>query len=59
MVKHEIKCFDYDVVREGGEINLVINTIGCPFYPSLEDSEVCMEKTVDIILETGAVTTIT
>lgn len=59
MVKKEKGCFDYDIVREGGEINLVINTIGCPFYPSLEDSEICMEKTINILLETGAVTTIT
>ncbi len=59
MVKKEIKCFDYDVVREGGEINLQINTIGCPFYPSLEDSEITMEKTINILIEVGAVTSVT
>ncbi len=59
MVKQEKKCFDYEIVREGGEINLVINTIGCPFYPSLEDSGECMEKTINLLIETGAVTTIT
>ena len=59
MVKKEIKCFDYEVVREGGEINLVISTIGCPFYPSLEDSEITMEKTINILIEVGTVTNIT
>ena len=59
MVKKEIKCFDYDIEREGTEINLVINTIGCPFYPSLEDSERTMRKTMDILIETGHVTNIT
>ncbi len=59
MVKKEQKCFDYNIVREGGEINAVINTIGCSFYPSLEDSEKSMEKTIDIIIENGAVTTVT
>ena len=53
MVKKEIKCFDYDVVREGGDVNLVINTIGCTFYPSLEDNETTMEKTItEQIIET-------
>ncbi len=58
MVKEERKCFDYDIEREKGEIILLINTIGCSFYPSLEDSEECMEKTVDILIETGPVTSI-
>ncbi|MCD6547413.1 MAG: type II/IV secretion system ATPase subunit [Nanoarchaeota archaeon] len=57
-MKKELKCFDYDVEREGTEINLIINTIGCPFYPSLEDSEICMEKTINILIEVGTVTTI-
>lgn len=59
MVKEEEKCFNYTVDREEGEANLSINTIGCPFYPSLEDSEITMEKTIDILIEVGAVATIT
>lgn len=59
LVKEEEKCFNYTVDREEGEANLQINTLGCPFYPSLEDSEVTMEKTVDIIIEVGAVATVT
>ena len=59
MVKQEEKCFSYEIEREGAEANLVINTIGCPFYPSLEDNEIAMEKTVDLIIETGPITTIT
>lgn len=59
MVKEVEKCFSYVIDREEGEANLVINTIGCPFYPSLEDSEITMEKTIDIITEVGAAGTIT
>lgn len=59
MVKEEKKCFTYEVEREGGEINLIIDTTACPFYPSLEDSEICMEKTTDILVDTGPVTLIT
>lgn len=55
----EDKCFKYTVEHDGTETNLIINTIGCPFYPSLEDSEITMEKTINIIIETGAVSTIT
>ncbi len=58
MVEDELKCFDYEIERERGEMNLAINTIGCTFYPSLEDNEECMEKTIDVLIETGAVTTI-
>ena len=58
MADDELKCFDYDIERERGDINLAINTIGCTFYPSLEDNEECMEKTINILIETGAVTSI-
>lgn len=58
MVKEELKCFDYEIERERGEIHLLINTIGCPFYPSLEDNEECMEKTIDLLIETGTITKI-
>lgn len=59
MVKQEKKCFDYEIEREGAEVNLVIDTEKCDFFPSLEENEECMSRTVDLIIETGPVSTIT
>lgn len=59
LVKEEKKCFDYEIEREGTEANLVIDTANCDFYPSLEDNEICMAKTVDLLVEVGTISTIT
>ncbi|MDD5182263.1 MAG: type II/IV secretion system ATPase subunit [Candidatus Nanoarchaeia archaeon] len=59
MENQQNKCFDYEVQREGNEANLIVSTFGCPFYPSLENSPECMSRTVDLLVETGTVTTIT
>ena len=49
-------CFDYDIVKEGEERVLRINCDECTFTPSLEDNDIVMSKTFDIILEVGQVT---
>ena len=59
MEKPHNKCFDYEVQREGAEANLVVETFGCMFYPSLEDSPECMSRTIDLLIEIGTVTNIT
>jgi type IV secretory pathway ATPase VirB11/archaellum biosynthesis ATPase len=48
----------YKVEREGLERNLLINAIGAIYYPSVEDHEFWMEKTLEILLEVGHVTNI-
>ena len=59
MEKPQNKCFNYEVQREGTEANLIIETFGCPFYPSLEDSSECMTRTIEILIEIGSITSIT
>ena len=51
-------CGEFDLEREGSDRNLRINCIGCPYYPSIEDSEQCMEKIVNRLIELGGVTNI-
>ena len=59
MVKEEKKCFDYTIEREGVDTNLIIDTEKCEFYPSIEESEDCMSKTIELLTEVGSVSTIT
>ncbi len=53
------KCFDYNVEKTAGEINLVVDCLSCPLYPSIEDHAFYMSKIIDILLQVGHVTTIT
>lgn len=48
-------CGDFEVEREGSDRNLRINCIGCLYYPSLEDSEECMENVINRLIELGGV----
>ena len=52
------KPFTYDVVKEGEDTVLVIDLEEYPHVPSLEDDEVCMSRTVDILAEVTNVTKI-
>ena len=52
------KPFTYDILREGEEIILLIDLEQYQHIPSLEDDDVCMSRTVDILMEAGAVTKI-
>ncbi|MFC1801181.1 ATPase, T2SS/T4P/T4SS family [Nanoarchaeota archaeon] len=58
MVVKESKCFAYEIVREGEEKVLKINCEECTFTPSIEDNNIAMGKTVDILLEVSGVTRI-
>ncbi|VVB75154.1 Type II/IV secretion system protein [Candidatus Tiddalikarchaeum anstoanum] len=51
-------CEDFEVEREGSERNLRINCVGCIYYPSIEDSEHCMEMIINKLIEIGGVTNI-
>ncbi len=52
------KPFSYDIIREGEETILLIDLEQYQQIPSLEDDEVCMSRTVDILAESGSVTKI-
>ncbi len=52
------KCFEYELAREGENKVLKVYLEGCTFPASLEDSEVCMAKLVDALVEAGVVTSI-
>ncbi|MBU2634196.1 MAG: type II/IV secretion system ATPase subunit [Nanoarchaeota archaeon] len=47
----KVSACGYEVIKEGNLDVLKINCNGCPYYPSLEDSEICMARTVDKLIE--------
>ena len=49
--KKGAKLYSYEVFREGGEDVLYVNYLGANFVPSLVDSGVVMEKTIDALIE--------
>ena len=51
-------CNKFDIEREGSDKNLRIKCLGCPYYPSIEDSEHCMENIINHIIEIGGITNI-
>ncbi len=51
-------CFEYNTYHEGENKILKISCENCNFPPSIEYSELCMSKTVDLLLEVTGVTTI-
>ena len=53
------KCFDYRIEREGTEVNLIVDCLSCPLYPSIEDHAFYMARIIDILVSEGHVTTIT
>ncbi|MEM3126484.1 MAG: ATPase, T2SS/T4P/T4SS family [Candidatus Woesearchaeota archaeon] len=52
------ECFSYEVLKDGEERVLRIDCDQCAFVPSIEDNETVMLKTVDILVEVGAVSRI-
>ncbi len=52
------KCFEYETYHEGENKILKIYLEKCPFPPSLEYSEICMAKTVDLLLQNSGITII-
>lgn len=58
MVEPIKKPGSYEIEREGLEINMLINCLGCPYYPSIEENAICMEETINKLIEAGPVTTI-
>ncbi len=51
-------CFEYETYHEGENKLLKINVEKCTFPPSIEYSETCMAKVVDILMESSGITTI-
>ncbi len=54
----EKACFSYEIVREGDDTILMIEMERCTFSPSVEDNDVCMAKTIEILAEVSGVTKI-
>lgn len=53
------ELYSYVVEREEEGRSLIMNCKGSIFYPSIEDSEIYMQKIINAIIEVGALTTIT
>lgn len=49
-------CFAYGIVQEGEDKVLRIDCEQCTFPPAVEDSQLCMGKTVELLAEIGGVT---
>ncbi len=58
MVLPNKACFESETYHEGENKILRISTERCPFPPSIEYSEICMAKVVDLLLANSGVTTI-
>ena len=50
--------YSYDVIREGEETVLRINCENINYIPSIEDNAIVMSKTIDLLMEAGAITKI-
>ncbi len=51
-------CFEYETYYEGENKILGIHAENCPFPPSIEYSDLCMSKVIDVLLEVSGVTMI-
>ncbi len=56
MVEKRGEYFSYETYKEGEEVVLRIDAEKCPFFPSVEDSEVCMSTVIDKLVETPGIT---
>lgn len=56
MPKKEL--YSYEIEREGIERNMIINCIGSPYYPSIEENPMFFEMVINYIIEAGAVTNV-
>jgi type IV secretory pathway ATPase VirB11/archaellum biosynthesis ATPase len=51
-------CDNFEIETEGSEKILRINCIGCLNYPSIEDSEICMENIINHFIKISGISTI-
>ncbi|MBW3015366.1 type II/IV secretion system ATPase subunit [Candidatus Woesearchaeota archaeon] len=58
MVGETKPCSSYEVIREGEDTILKVDCDACPYAPSVEDSSICMAKTIERLMEIGIVTKI-
>jgi hypothetical protein len=58
MVVTNNKCFDSETFHEGENKILRISAEACPFPPSIEYSDICMSKVIDLLLQNTGVTII-
>jgi len=58
MVMKDKACFEYETYHEGENKVLKIHADKCTFPPSIEYSEVCMSKVIDILLSNTGITII-
>jgi len=49
-------CFAYDIIEEGDDKVLKIDCNQCTFAPSIEDSDICMAKVMELLAQVSNVT---
>ncbi len=50
------ECFSFETYKEGEDVVLRIDAEECPFFPSVEDSAMCMSSVIDKLIENPGVT---
>ncbi|MBI2572292.1 type II/IV secretion system ATPase subunit [Candidatus Woesearchaeota archaeon] len=58
MVTTDKACFEYETYHEGENKIVRISAEKCAFPPSVEYSEICMSKVIDILIANSGITTI-
>ncbi len=58
MADEQKACFSNETFHEGENKILKVSLETCTFLPSIEYSEICMSKIIDLLLENSGVTTI-
>lgn len=58
MVDEQKVCFAYETYHEGENKILKVSVETCTFLPSIEYSDICMSKIIDLLQENSGVTTI-
>ena len=51
-------CFDFDTFHEGANKICKVYLESCLFPPSIEYSEICMGKVIDLLLKVSGITNI-
>ena len=51
-------CLKSEIKKEGQELVLRINAEHCPFFPSIEDQELCMSTVIEHLIENPAITSV-
>lgn len=56
MAEKRGECFSFETYKEGEDLILRVDAEECPFFPSIEDSAMCMSAIIDKLVEVSGIT---